>query len=246
MSANNFSLKSNSRSVWLKRAIAIFVLLGFTWLIITAVSSTSSEENLNPELVKAPTMVKQRPDAPGGMKIDHQDKKLFDLLESENSSNSVSDSVMEKAAATANKDVALVKQAIDKKAQEVQKEATIVETKVETTKAPVAQKVVEIVDTKPVEVKAQAEVSKNVVTSGWAVQLGSFRKTEDAQRAVGLYTDKVGNTLAGLTSYIKRVDLGDKGVVYRVYFTGIKDGESAKQICSQLKVQKQACLRAKI
>jgi cell division septation protein DedD len=244
MSANNFSLKSNSRSVWIKRAIAIFVLLGFTWLIITAVSSTSSEENLNPDLVKAPTMIKQRPDAPGGMKIDHQDKKLFDLLESENSSNSVSDSVIEKAAATAHKDVALVKQAVDKKTQEVKQAAEVVETKVEDAKEKVTQKVVEIVDTKPVEVKA--EVEKQTVTSGWAVQLGSFRKTEDAQRAVGLYTDKVGNTLAGLTSYIKRVDLGDKGIVYRVYFTGIKDGESAKQICSQLKVQKQACLRAKI
>lgn len=270
MSASNFSLKSSAKLVWLKRGLGLSVLLGFAWLVISAVSNDISDEELNPIVVKAPELIKQRPETPGGMKIDHQDKQLFDLLESETSVDSVNKAVIAKAKQVELQNNVLATQAIQKKelsaklalekeearkaeelkaqkaeiAKNVVKVKKVEVKKVETKTAPVAAKV----EPKKVEPKVETTKPAAVVTakSGWAVQLGSFRKDADANRAVGVYTKKVGNVLTGLTSYVKKVDLGAKGTVYRVYFTGLRDKEHAKQICSQLKVQKQACLRAKI
>lgn len=255
MSANNFSLKSGAKTVWLKRVLAIAVLAGFAWLVVSAVSNNMQDENLEPTLVQAPDMVKQRPEVPGGMKIDHQDKQLFDLLESESSSDAVNDAVVAKAQATESKNAELAKQAIEKKAlaektavkQVVVKQVAVAKPAPVAVVKPVEAKVAAVV--KKVETKIATEVKTieaKVVTSGWAVQLGSFRRSADAERAVGVYTKKVGNILVGLNSYVKKVNLGAKGIVYRVYFTGLKDGAHAKQVCAQLKVQKQACLRAKI
>tara|TARA_Y100001960_G_scaffold206587_1_gene215654 strand:- start:1875 stop:2657 length:783 start_codon:yes stop_codon:yes gene_type:complete len=260
MSASNFSLKGSAKALWIKRGAAVAVLLGFAWLVISAVTSNVNDEELEPTLVKAPTLVKQRPETPGGMKIDHQDKQLFDLLESESSSDAVNDAVVAKAQATEAKNAELAKQAVEKKelaekvkTQEAAKPVVVKTVPVAPKAEPVkvqAAKVEKVVAPKPapapVKEVAKAEVKKAVVTSGWAVQLGSFRRTADAERAVTVYNKKVGNILGGLTPFVKKVDLGAKGTVYRVYFTGLKDGAHAKQICAQLKAQKQACLRAKI
>lgn len=253
MSAQNFSLKSGAKSVWFKRGVALGVLAGFAWLIIAAVTSSNDNENLEPTLVQAPDMIKQRPETPGGMKIDHQDKQLFDLLETETSADETTDAVVAEAKASENKNAELVKQAIEKKALEEQKteEATktvVLDVKPEEpvktveVKQVVAEQPAKTATPAPAPVKEEAKL----VVSGWAVQLGSFRKDSDAERAVSVYNKKVGNILVGLTPHVKKVDLGEKGTVYRVYFTGLTDGEHAKQICSQLKAQKQACLRAKI
>lgn len=282
MTANNFSLKSSAKVVWFKRGVAASVLVGFTWLIVSAISSNVEDENLEPALVKAPEMVKQRPETPGGMKIDHQDKQLFDLLESETSTNDVADSVLAKAKDLENKNAQLSAQAIEKKelaeklaqakqqeelakakAEQAARAAAELERKTAALKAQAAKKAetVEVKKEQLTEVKQQMAVTKKEIkkevkelkaevakaqTTGWAVQLGSFRKTADAERAVGVYNKKVGNILVGLNPYVKKADLGAKGTVYRVYFTGLKDKEHAKQICNQLKAQKQACLRAKL
>jgi cell division protein FtsN len=281
MSANSISLKASAKFVWIKRGIALTVLLGFAWLVVTAITTDLSDEELNPMVVKAPELVKQRPETPGGMKIDHQDKQLFDILESETSVDVVSEKILKQNQEAAQRNELLAAQAMQKKQLEAQQAAKLkaeqeeLAAKIaaekakaaEVVKVPAVKKVEiakvepKVLDAKQAETTKQAvkvEVAKPVVkkveakpttvasASGWAVQLGSFRKDADANRAVGVYQKKVGNILTGLNSYVKKVDLGAKGTVYRVYFTGLKDVEHAKQVCSQLKAQKQACLRAKI
>jgi cell division septation protein DedD len=282
MSANSISLKASAKFVWIKRGIALSVLLGFAWLVITAITTDLSDEELNPVVVKAPELVKQRPETPGGMKIDHQDKQLFDILESESSVDVVSEKILKQNQEAALRNEQLASAAIEKKKLEAEKamqelEAAKLAAKIAEEKAKAAAqaakvqavevKKVEIAKVEPkvlnkeqakttvqaVKVEAAKPVAKPVAktttvatASGWAVQLGSFRKDADANRAVGVYQKKVGNILTGLNPYVKKVDLGAKGTVYRVYFTGLKDSDHAKQVCSQLKAQKQACLRAKI
>lgn len=282
MSANSISLKASAKFVWIKRGIALSVLLGFAWLVITAITTDLSDEELNPVVVKAPELVKQRPETPGGMKIDHQDKQLFDILESESSVDVVSEKILKQNQQAALRNEQLATAAIEKKKLEAEKAmqeleaaklaAKIAEEKakaaaqaaqaqaIEVKKVAIAKvepkvlnqeqaktevKAVKVEAVKP-DAKPVAKTTTVAAASGWAVQLGSFRKDADANRAVGVYKKKVGNILTGLNPYVKKVDLGAKGTVYRVYFTGLKDVEHAKQICSQLKAQKQACLRAKI
>jgi cell division protein FtsN len=278
MSANSISLKASAKFVWIKRGIALSVLLGFAWLVITAITTDLSDEELNPVVVKAPELVKQRPETPGGMKIDHQDKQLFDILESESSVDVVSEKILKQNQEAALRNEQLASAAIEKKKLEAEKamqelEAAKLAAKIAEEKAKAAAQAakVQAVEVKKVEIakvepkvlnKEQAKTTVQAVkveatkpvaktttvakASGWAVQLGSFRKDTDANRAVGVYQKKVGNILTGLNPYVKKVDLGAKGTVYRVYFTGLKDSDHAKQVCSQLKAQKQACLRAKI
>lgn len=247
MSSNNFSLRVNKRALWIKRISAVLVLGGFGWLVFSAVSNTVDNEDLNPSLVKAPLVIKERPENPGGMEIAHQDKQLFDLLESEESASNVSEKVVKKSQAVEDRTQQLAKQAIEKKEiakqveQKVQQQAT---QELEVSK-PIQQEVKKEPEA-PVVNKVQVQEAVAEQYSGWAVQLGSFTKVEDANASVTIYNKKVGNILIGLTPYVKKTDLGAKGIFYRVYYTGLKDGEHAKQICQQLKIQKQACLRAKL
>lgn len=245
MSLKKFSLQSSNRIVFMKKLIAVLVLLGFAWLIVSAITNSVDSEELEPKVIKAPEMVKYRPVSPGGMKIENQDKQVFDLLETETSVKDNPTFVVAKSKAAEKRDEELKQQALEKKQQkeEVKKEHNA-------KKVEVSKKVVSKENEKEPSIKsAQKEKAVKIFSkdiTGWVVQLGSFRKESDAERAVGIYNKKVGNILQGLSPYVKKASLGEKGIVYRVYFTGLKDKGHAKQICDQLKAQKQDCLRTKL
>ncbi|MCP4356097.1 MAG: SPOR domain-containing protein [Proteobacteria bacterium] len=217
MSRLKCPLRCGKYIVLIKRIIPVVILAGFGWLVVSVITSGVDTESLEPATVKAPDVVKYRPVSPGGMKIAHQDKKVFDLLDAKTSQN----------------DSKFVLAESKKEEKKISKKIA--------EKRPV-KKVIKSI--KKEEVSKSVVVLKNV--TGWAVQLGSFRRTADAERAVKIYQGKVGDILQGLNSYVKEVDLGEKGVVFRVYFAGLKDKDHAKQICLQLKAKKQGCLKAKL
>lgn len=255
MSLQNISIKNTKKVALIKKTLAAVVLVGFAWLIFSAVSTNVETENLEPQIIKAPKVVKVRPTSPGGMQIDHQDKKVFDLLESSTSAGE-SDFVVMESQNTEKRLESLSKKAVAKakvtkveiEKEEVSKpiavkKVTLRKAEPEVIKTPkkvVIKKVEKVEKIKKIESKKQKVVSK---AKGWALQLGSFRKVTDAERAVTIYTKKVGAELKGFAPYIKKASLGDKGTVYRVYFTGFSDKNQAKQVCDKLQAKKQACFR---
>ncbi|PWC77910.1 SPOR domain-containing protein [Azospirillum sp. TSH64] len=77
--------------------------------------------------------------------------------------------------------------------------------------------------------------------SGWRVQLASVRSEGEAaaewRRLAGRHPDALG----GLSMQVARVDLGEKGIFYRVQGAGA-DEARAKSACAQLRAQNVGCV----
>ena len=78
-------------------------------------------------------------------------------------------------------------------------------------------------------------------SGSWRIQLASVRSEGEAaaewRRIAGRHPDALG----GLSMQVARVDLGDKGVFYRVQGTGA-DEARAKSVCAQLRAQNVGCV----
>lgn len=89
--------------------------------------------------------------------------------------------------------------------------------------------------------QAQAPV-RAPQTGSHVVQVASLRSHAEAQ----LYWAKIEGEfnhllLPSLGSDIKRADLGDKGVFYRLRISGFTNKNDAERLCARLKQQNQAC-----
>jgi len=115
--------------------------------------------------------------------------------------------------------------------------------KIEAPKPVVTQPVAQ---PKPVVTQTQPRPSVNVApasgTSDWVVQVASVRDQSDAT-ALWTRIERKFPSLAG-RSYadIKRVDLGDKGIYYRLRVAGLADKSAAQSLCANFKAGGQDCL----
>jgi len=119
----------------------------------------------------------------------------------------------------------------DKAAVEIPVEKTV--------EKPAAEKVEKIVEVKKV-VAPPKPVKKEVAAPAkpsvtYSIHAGSFRKTELAQKDVNRFSK------LGFNAYIERVDLGDKGIWYRVkiglYNTRAEALSAEKQFLNKVKAQ---------
>jgi cell division septation protein DedD len=70
--------------------------------------------------------------------------------------------------------------------------------------------------------KRRPEINQQVLTYPYSVLISTFRTFENAKKAIGIYKKK------GLLPYWVKVDLGDRGIWYRVFTGFFKDGKSAE------------------
>jgi hypothetical protein len=92
---------------------------------------------------------------------------------------------------------------------------------------------------KPAPTSAPAPVAGG--SGGWRVQLASVRSEGEAaaewRRLAGRHPDALG----GLSMQVAKVDLGEKGIFYRVQGAGA-DEARAKSACAQLRAQNVGCV----
>lgn len=93
-----------------------------------------------------------------------------------------------------------------------------------TTSAPVRQ-----------PTSAPVSTTTNAVNAPFYVQLASQRTPADAQTTVNRVTRQFASALGGQTIGVNRVDLGDRGIFYRVLVPA-NSIESANSICSNVKL----------
>ena len=79
---------------------------------------------------------------------------------------------------------------------------------------------------------------------GWRVQLAAV-KSEQAAALEWARIQKANPELGELTVSLPRVDLGEKGVFYRVQAGPLSDAAAAERLCSELKERKQGCIVVK-
>jgi cytoskeletal protein RodZ len=96
----------------------------------------------------------------------------------------------------------------------------------------------------PAAAKAPVSVAKAAGGAGWRVQLAAV-KSEQAAAAEWSRIEKANPELAQLTMIPTRVDLGEKGVFYRVQAGPLADAAAAERLCTGLKERKQGCLVVK-
>ncbi|TDQ66223.1 sporulation related protein [Maritalea mobilis] len=82
---------------------------------------------------------------------------------------------------------------------------------------------------------APVNASTNEVNAPFYVQLASQRTAADAQSTVTTVTRQFGSALGGQTVGVNRVDLGDRGIFYRVLVPA-NSIEAANAICNNVKV----------
>jgi len=253
---------STGSNPWIKRGIAIAVLLSFAGLLVFATLDHSSvDENVTPPLVAAPDgVIKERPENPGGMEVPNRDKEVFDLLDVNTGEAVPTPSQAEvdaaqvpvQAAAAAGAAVVAATAQPAPAAQQPAVNSVPAKPVQQAAPAPVAKPVaapapVQKAASVPAKKAEPAPAAKTATSSGkWAVQLGSFRKKDDADKAAKTYQAKFSSLLKGLDSVVKSADLGDKGTVYRVYFKGLSNQDAARTLCNKFKAQNQGCLTAQL
>ena len=219
---------------WLKKAILVVAIAGFIAVIWYAAANRGNiaSEDLNPTLVQAPkTPIKIRPDAPGGMDVPHQDKKVFDLLKNEPKHTEPEKTKPQST------DVARADVELENVAPKPAKPSKVDEKSA----SELATKKPEVKLAEPAPKAKPAPTPSVESITGWGVQLGSFRSRDDAKKAVNIFNKKFGTMLEGLTPVIREAQLS-QGTFYRVSFVGLENGESARNLCSAFKQRNQGCL----
>ncbi len=94
-------------------------------------------------------------------------------------------------------------------------------------------------------VPAVAKAAPGTASKGYRVQIASLRSAEAARREWAKRVKQSGGTLAGLTLFVKRVDIPKKGTYFRVQAGPLLDKTAARRVCDTLKRRKIGCLVVK-
>jgi hypothetical protein len=77
---------------------------------------------------------------------------------------------------------------------------------------------------------------------GYAVQVSSQRSETDARASFRTLQGRYPNVLGGRQPFVRRVDLGSRGVYFRAMVGPFATAEDAAQLCSSLKAAGGQCL----
>lgn len=172
------------------------------------------------------SVVKEKPESPGGLDVPNQDKRVFDRV----------------ASGTADKDETLG--ASGELPVERPGGSTAKEKAEDSTAAAIAEiPVVPTLTPETAAPKLTEEAPAAVAPTGdFLVQLGAFRKIETAEKLWLKLQKENPEILGDLVSDIMRADLGEKGIYYRLRAGWLADKPAAVQICDALKAKKKPCL----
>ncbi len=80
---------------------------------------------------------------------------------------------------------------------------------------------------------------------GYRVQLGSYKSINGLEKGWKILQRKFPKQLSKLRYSIKKVELGSKGIYYRLHVGPLSKRDDASKICKELSAKKQGCLIAR-
>ncbi len=217
--------------------VTVLAFAGILWYAYPQGQEKYTDMDI-PTVAAGKDIYKFKPDDPGGMKIPHQDSTIFDPLEKR---AATVEKLLPPVEQPVDKDEALqagvaLESAVPKLNLDLQmKEVATGTEKIVSTKEPV--KTVPVPSAKPVSkpVVQQAPAVKPVAAKGnLYIQLGSYRSVTDAKGDWAMLQKKYAGFLSGLSMRTQRVDLGAKGVWYRLQAGTVSEARAA-EICADLK-----------
>lgn len=197
------------------------VLIGFSLMIWFSYTSENEEGGPIPVVRADNAVIKEKPDEPGGKEIPFQDKEVFDRVD--NLPKEAEDVIASSAEIPLKRPVA----------EDPSPEKPVTET---------VQEIVE--ETKETEEVVMANAGPEVTATkgNFMVQVGAFAERAKAETHWSTVKSKNSNVLSNLNPSYMRVDLGSRGVLYRVRGGMIESREAADKVCAELKNNNQSCM----
>ena len=194
----------------------------------------------NPPIIRADNSpIKVAPENPGGIKIPHQDRSVYDRISGADDNNAASDTEHLLPSPEEPIQIAPPQPAAQAEAPATAAAPTTVPEATPQATAPetVVVKPAPVTPAKPVT--EPAEKLATATTGDYVVQLAAFRDEPSARDAYAKLQKKF-PALKGLSADIQKADLGSKGIYYRLR-AGYLSKADATTLCSHLAAQKQAC-----
>jgi len=209
------AMTSKRRAIF--SSVTVAVLVGFSVVIWLSYTSETTEIGPVPVVRADNSVVKVNPDEPGGIEIPFQDKEVFARVD--NLPKEEDDIIASSAEIP-------LKRPAPKVIEEVVPEETAVE---------VAKAVEEITPAATVTPPAAK-------TGDYMIQIAAIDTIAKAEAIWMSAVRKNSAALVELTPEFMRVDLGAKGVMYRVRGGMFETRQAAANICASLKNNNQDCL----
>ncbi len=226
--------------------IALLLLGGYGWYAFD--QGDQSDVILAPPVIKAEQgPAKVEPDSPGGMDVPHQDKMVYNRVNSGASDAEAEDIIdsAEKPSSPSAAGLSLVIAPRDTKKVAPAPELPDQTAAATPSRAEVAAERAKVAAKRERAAKAAARAASSVANGNYVVQVASFRARERAEAAWGTLAKKHDDLLGFLSSDIKRADLGAKGIYYRLRVGPFADRPAASALCSNLKSRRVDCLVTK-
>lgn len=218
--------------------VTSFVLIGFGLLVWFSYTSSESEDTAIVPVIRADRgVVKEKPDEPGGKEIPFQDKEVFDRVD--NLPKDKADMIASSAEIPLKRPMPETPAINEEEA--VVAEASIPQPQNETvTIVPEAK--TEVSAPLPPAMSVKTVVAETSTEGKFMIQIGAFA---DKGKAEGFWTtvkEKNINIMSKLSPNYMRVDLGEKGVLYRVRGGMLASRAAADDVCTSLKKNNQGCI----
>ncbi|WP_308910139.1 SPOR domain-containing protein [Pseudokordiimonas caeni] len=233
-------LFGNRRTMMIVAGGAILLVILFIAAIVVLYEGQPDGEPMH---VSAPgEPMKVRPEDAGGMKVDHQDKQVFD-----------------KAAGIETREDVALGQPAEQPMEALPEEALEGEPGEEgyapgatdrDTSTPAVTEPAQTASEQATEPSAETpapaaalpeERAETSFAGKYRVQLGAYGSEPGAEGAAKMLKQKFGGELGGLVPQYERVQAGERAL-YRLRFGPIEDRATADQICLALRSKSQACI----
>lgn len=221
--------QTGRRSIMILAGV-ILALLTIALVIFLTYQPGTRDRDIAPRISADKAPFKVAPDNPGGAQTPDQDKAVYDVMAGKDVNETVS------PAPGPEQPLEMPSTANIQLETDTQSAAAA--------PAPIAQTQPKVAPAKP----APKPISNPVASGGsdYVVQIASVRNEGDARDLWDSVSTKFSGVITrGLYSDIKRVDLDDKGIYYRLRVAGLRDEVAAKRLCDQFKARGQACLVAR-
>ena len=197
----------------------------------------------NPPIIRADNApIKVAPENPGGIKIPHQDRSVYDRISGPDESATAEDA--EHLLPSPEEPIQITPPPQTTRT-EAPAASNVPVTVPETTPETVVVTPAPVTPAKPADIPEVVAPAANAAAGGdYVVQLAAFRDEPSARAAYTKLQSKF-PSLKPLSADIQKADLGDKGIYYRLR-AGYLAKADATALCDELTAKKQACfVRAK-
>ncbi len=235
-----FDVRAQSGRMGMVKFVGVVIfLLVLAYVVVKLFASGTRDRETTPNILADNTPYKEVPLDPGGIKTPNQDKEIFEVSNKPESPAQV-------------KTVPIAEEPLPKPEPRPVANVFIKQPDAPDNQAANPQKA-DKPTSKPANdpnaepANAEPANTRPALTFGdYVVQVASLRSQAQAEQAWSRLSATMGDVLTDAHfADIKRIDLGERGIYYRLRVNGLADKAAASRLCAQFKDRKQDCIVTK-